>query len=54
MHTRANVYREMILQICLDYPGLPDVRTLSGSQIRFFYEGIRESLKKGTMPGKKG
>jgi hypothetical protein len=44
------VYPEMVLQICLDYPGLPDIKTLEASEIRFFYEGIRESLKKNTKP----
>lgn len=48
MHTRTTVYREMLLQICRDYPGLPDPRTLTGSQIRFFYEGLRPELLKHT------
>lgn len=40
----------MLLQVCTDYPGLPDPRTLTMSEIRFFYEGRRASLKKATAP----
>lgn len=40
----------MLLQICRDYSGLPDARTLTMSNIRFFYEGIRPELKKHTKP----
>ena len=47
------VYGEMLLQICRDYPGLPDPRELSLSEIRFFYEGIRAELKKHTRPQKR-
>jgi hypothetical protein len=36
----------MLLQICMDYPGLPDPRTLTVSDIRFFYNGLRKTLKK--------
>jgi len=36
----------MIRQICRDYAGLPDFRTLSLSEIRFFYEGLRPELKR--------
>ncbi|MFW6031047.1 MAG: hypothetical protein ACOC9T_00530 [Myxococcota bacterium] len=49
-HTLPNVYREMLLQICSDYPGLPDPRTLTMTEIRFFYEGLRANLKKHTAP----
>lgn len=42
------VYREMLLQICSDYPGLPDPRELSLTEIRFFYGGLRPGLKKHT------
>jgi hypothetical protein len=38
----------MLLQICLDYPGLPDARELTIEQIRWFYEGRRKSLHKLT------
>jgi len=39
----------MLRQICRDYSSLPDPRTLTMSEIRFFYEGLRpefEELKK--------
>lgn len=42
------VYAEMLLQICHEYPGLPDPRTLDLSEIRFFYDGCRGSLRKHT------
>jgi hypothetical protein len=41
----------MVLQITRDYPGLPDVRTLKAHEIKFFYEGLREELKKHTKQG---
>lgn len=50
LHTRANVFTAMYLQICMSYPGLPDVRTLSLDEIEFFYEGIRGQLKTDTKP----
>ena len=49
-HHSANVHREMLLQVCQDYAGLPDYRTLSASEIRFFYEGLRAQLKEATRP----
>lgn len=49
-HTLGPVYREMLLQICSDYPGLPDPRTLTLSEIRFFYEGMRPELQRRTKP----
>lgn len=42
------VYSEMLLQISLEYPGLPDARTLTLDEIRFFYEGLRHNLQKMT------
>jgi len=36
----------MLRQICMDYPGLPDPRTLTMTEIEFFYDGLRPSLKK--------
>lgn len=45
------VYTEMMLQIATEYSGLPDVRTLALSEIRFFYEGLRPTLRKHTKPG---
>jgi hypothetical protein len=47
------VYTELLLQICLDYAGLPDPRTLTASEIRFFYSGRRDALKEITKPKKK-
>jgi len=44
------VFREMLLQICRDYPGLPDPRTLTMSEILFFYEGLRGELHSRTKP----
>ena len=49
-HTMLAVYGEMLLQVCRDYPGLPDPRSLTLSEIRFFYEGLRAELKKHTRP----
>lgn len=49
-HVFFNVYREMLLQVCRDYATLPDVRTLKASEIRFFYEGLREELERGSKP----
>jgi hypothetical protein len=40
----------MLRQVCRDYPGLPDPRTLTLAEIRFFYEGLREELKAHTKP----
>jgi len=50
-HTTHAVHSEMILQVCRDYSGLPDIRTLKAGEIRFFYEGLRSELKRGTRPG---
>lgn len=47
-HTAVAVYSEMLLQIALDYPGVPDVRTLKAHEIRFFYNGLRATLKERT------
>jgi len=49
-HTMLTVYTEMLLQIARDYPGLPDARTLSLSEIRFFYDGVRAELRRATKP----
>jgi len=48
--TFAEVYGVMLLQICRDYPGLPDPRTLRATEIRFFYDGLRAELTKHTEP----
>jgi len=42
------VYTEMLLQICRDYPGLPDARKLKAHEILFFYDGLRPELCKHT------
>ena len=49
-HTLPKVYCEMLLQICHEYSSLPDPRSLTLREIRFFYEPIRESLKQATKP----
>ena len=49
-HVAKVVYTEMLLQISRDYAGLPDVRELTFRQIKFFYEGLRGELRKGTLP----
>ncbi len=49
-HTFQNVYTEMLYQICRDYSGLPDVRTLTAYEIRWFYDGLRAELKEHTKP----
>jgi len=36
----------MLLQICRDYPGLPDPRTMTLTEIRFFYDGLRPEIRK--------
>lgn len=46
MHTLVPVYSEMLLQICRDYPALPDPRTLTLGEIRYFYEPLRRELKR--------
>ncbi len=51
-HTVEAVYPVLVLQICSDYPGLPDVRTMTMTEIRFFYEGLRKRLKEGSKPRK--
>ncbi len=49
-HRMHAVYGEMLLQVCREYPSLPDPRTLRNSEIRFFYEGLRAELKERTKP----
>jgi len=44
------VYTEMLLQVCRDYAGLPDPRSLTLSEIRFFYNGLRRELREHTKP----
>jgi len=47
-HRMPLVYGEMFLQVCRDYPSLPDPRTLTNSEIRFFYEGLRAELQRAS------
>lgn len=49
-HRGPRVYAEMLLQITRDYAGLPDPRTLSAHEIRFFYDGLRYELMEATKP----
>lgn len=51
-HTLFPVYSEMLLQICRDYPSLPNPRSLTMSEIRFFYNGSRTTLHEMTRPRK--
>lgn len=48
-HRIVAVYSEMLLQVSREYPGLPDPRTLTLAEIRFFYGGIRHDLHKVTQ-----
>lgn len=47
-HRIVAVYSEMLLQVSREYSGLPDGRTMSLEEIRFFYEGLRGDLQKIT------
>lgn len=47
-HTAENVLREMFLQISRDYQALPDPRTLTADEIKFYYEGLRQELYEST------
>lgn len=40
----------MLVAVCLEYATLPNPRTLTLTEIRFFYNGIRRSLKEHTKP----
>lgn len=42
----AAVYPAMMIQIALEYNSAPDVRGLTSSELRFFYDGIRGGLKR--------
>ena len=50
LHTRLNVIRHMVLNICYKYRSLPDFRTLDLDEIEFFYDGIRACLIEETKP----
>lgn len=49
-HTLVPVYGRMLLQVARDYAGIPDVRTLTMSEIRFFYDALRVELVERTKP----
>lgn len=49
-HDFQAVYTIMMLQICRDYHGLPDIRELKAHEIRFFYDGLRIELKEHIKP----
>lgn len=42
----------MLLHVCRFYASLPDPRTLTMGELRFFYDGIRKDLKRATKPKK--
>ena len=45
------IHGEMFLQICKDYASLPDPRSLSIGEIRFFYAGLVPDLKYRSKKG---
>lgn len=45
-----DVHHEMLLQVCMEYPGIGDFRRLTASEIRFFYNGLRKTLHEATRP----
>lgn len=47
-HSSLNVYGEMLGQICRDYSGLPDYRTLGIREIVWFYDRLRPELVQAT------
>jgi hypothetical protein len=49
-HTFVNVYREMFVQVMLDYASLGNFRDLTYDEVEFFYEALRPSLRKMTKP----
>ena len=46
-HTRAAVYTVMHLQILREYHNL-NPETITGAQMRYFYDGLRAELKQST------
>jgi len=46
----CRVYGAMLLQVCRDYNGIPDARTLQAHEILFFYDGLRPELRTHTSP----
>jgi len=51
-NTRAAVYPAMMTQVVRDYSGIPDYRTLTDTEIRFFYDQLRPELRRATKPQK--
>jgi hypothetical protein len=49
-HYMWPVYSEMLFACIYNLPGMPDARTLTLSEIRWLYEGLRPSLKSATRP----
>ena len=52
-HLYLRVHAEMLLQVVRDYAGIGDFRTLTASEIRFFYDGLRAELRAATKPIKR-
>lgn len=52
-HTCSVVHRSMLWQICSDFRVLPDPRTLTITEIVFWYDGLREVLRQRTKPKRK-
>lgn len=48
MHTVDVVHGTMLIQICRTYHQLPEVRSMTLSEIRFWYDGIRPELRRAT------
>lgn len=49
-HRLPWVYSEMLFDLVANLPGLPDPRSLKMSEIRWFYERLRPSLREMTKP----
>jgi len=47
-HTMQTAYVEMLRQVTRDYNGIGDYKTLTLSDIRFLYDGLRAELQKAT------
>jgi hypothetical protein len=52
-HTRYAVYSEMLVNILASYNLGVDFRTLTETEIEFFYDGLRCELREATKPRKK-
>lgn len=51
-HALFPVYSEMLQQICRSYGSLPNPRSMTMTEIRFFYNGMRAELHEATKPRK--